>query len=133
MMTAGEIMTANLITVRPETSVAEAIELLLNTNISGLPVVDSTGHLKGIITEFALLELAYDQRMKSDSVNKYMTLNVIAVDVSDTISRVAYLCLAHRVRRLPVLTNGRLVGIIARRDVLRALLGLPAELACARA
>ena len=127
MLTAGEIMTEKLITVRPEASVEEAIELLLEGNISGLPVVDSEGRLKGIITEFALLELTYDRRMKSESVAKYMTLDVITADVNDSISRVTDLCLAHRVRRLPVLKEGRLVGIIARRDVLRALLGIPAE------
>jgi CBS domain-containing protein len=50
-----------------------------------------------------------------------MTREVITVNVDDPISRIADLCIVHRVRRLPVMRDGRLVGLIARRDVLRAL------------
>jgi CBS domain-containing protein len=54
-----------------------------------------------------------------------MTRELITVAPDDPVSRVADLCIVHRVRRLPVLQNGRLVGIIARRDVLRALVSCP--------
>jgi CBS domain-containing protein len=56
-----------------------------------------------------------------------MTRELITVDVEDPISRIADLCIVHRVRRVPVLHNGRLAGIIARRDVLRALVESPME------
>ena len=55
-----------------------------------------------------------------------MTREVITVDVDDPISRIADLCIVHRVRRVPVMKDGRLVGVIARRDVLRALVESPA-------
>jgi CBS domain-containing protein len=55
-----------------------------------------------------------------------MTREVITVDADDPLSRVADLCIVHRVRRVPVMRDGRLVGIIARRDVLRALAESPA-------
>jgi CBS domain-containing protein len=121
MLTAGAIMTENLLTVGPEASIEEAIELLLNEQISGLPVVDEAGRLVGVITEFALLAVAYDQRVKNQTVAEHMTTEVITADVDDPISRVADLCIVHRVRRVPVMKDGRLAGIIARRDVLRAL------------
>jgi CBS domain-containing protein len=121
MLTAGAIMSANLIMTGPEASIEEAIALLLNEQISGLPVVDRAGRLVGVITEFALLAVAYDQRVKNQTVSEHMTTEVITVDVDDPISRVADLCIVHRVRRLPVMKDGRLAGIIARRDVLRAL------------
>jgi CBS domain-containing protein len=121
MLTAGAIMTANLVTVGPDASIEDAIELLLSEQISGLPVVDLEGQLVGVITEFALLAVAYDQRVKNQTVSEHMTTEVITVDFDDPISRVADLCIVHRVRRLPVMQNGRLVGIIARRDVLRSL------------
>ena len=126
MLTAGAIMTSDLVTVRPDASVQEAIDVLLNQQISGLPVVEDDGRLVGVITEFALLAVAYDKRVKNHSVRHHMTRDVIAVDIDDPISRIADLCIVHRVRRVPVMKDGRLVGVIARRDVLRALVESPA-------
>jgi CBS domain-containing protein len=125
MLTAGAIMSPSTFTVRPEASVEEAIDLLLNKEISGLPVVDEDNCLVGVITEFALLAVAYDRRVKNHTVSQHMTRELVTVDVDDPISRVADLCIVHRVRRLPVMKDGQLVGVIARRDVLRALTESP--------
>jgi CBS domain-containing protein len=125
MLTAGAIMTSDLVTVRPEVSIEDAVEMLLSQQISGLPVTDEDGHLIGVITEFALLAVAYDRRVKNHTVSQHMTRDVITVDMDDPISRVADLCIVHRVRRVPVMKDGRLVGVIARRDVLRALVESP--------
>jgi CBS domain-containing protein len=126
MLTAGAIMTTDLVTVRPDASIEEAIEILLNQSISGLPVTDDDGRLVGVITEFALLAITYDKRVKNHTVSQHMTREVITVDVNDPISRIADLCIVHRVRRVPVMQDGRLIGVIARRDVLRALVESPA-------
>ena len=126
MLTAGAIMTTDLVTVRPDASIEEAIELLLAQQISGLPVTDDDGRLVGVITEFALLAVAYDRRVKNHTVSQHMTRDVITVDIDDPVSRVADLCIVHRVRRVPVMKDGRLMGVIARRDVLRALVESPA-------
>lgn len=126
MLTAGAIMTTDLVTVRADASIEEAIEILLNQQISGLPVTDDDGRLVGVITEFALLAVTYDKRVKNHTVSQHMTREVIAVDINDPISRIADLCIVHRVRRVPVLLDGRLIGVIARRDVLRALVESPA-------
>jgi len=131
MLTAGTIMTSDLVTVRPEASIDQAIELLLREQISGLPVVDDDGRLVGVITEFALLAVAYDRRVKNHKVSQHMTRELISVEIDDPVSRVADLCIVHRVRRVPVMQNGRLVGIIARRDVLRALVESPTAAAIA--
>jgi CBS domain-containing protein len=121
MLTAGEIMTDKLVTVRPDDSIEHAIQLLLEEEISGMPVADERGYLIGVITEFALLGVVYDHKIKNQTVGQHMTRELITVDISDPVSRVADLCIVHRVRRVPVMKNGRLVGVIARRDVLRAL------------
>lgn len=131
MLTAGAIMTTDLVTVRPNVSIEDAIELLLAQEISGLPVIDDEGRLIGVVTEFALLALAYDRRVKNHTVSQHMTRDVISVDIDDPISRVADLCIVHRVRRVPVMKNGVLAGVIARRDVLRALVESPAEVCTA--
>src|SRR5215475_6994859 len=126
MLTAGAIMTTNIVTSRPNVSIEAAIDTLLSEEISGLPVTDDDGRLVGVITEFALLAVAFDRRVKDHTVSDHMTREVLTVDVNDPISRVADLCIVHRVRRVPVMSGGRLVGVIARRDVLRALVEEPA-------
>lgn len=125
MLSAHDIMTGDLVTIRPEAPIEDAIELLLSKEISGLPVTDDDGHLVGIITEFALLAMVYDHQVKNHTVAQHMTRELITVDADDPITRVADLCIVHRVRRLPVMKDGRLVGLIARRDVLRALNDCP--------
>jgi CBS domain-containing protein len=125
MLTAGAIMTPTLVTVRPDVSIEEAIDILLREQISGLPVLDEDDRLIGVITEFALLAIAYDRRVTNHTVSQHMTRDLITVDVDDPVSRVADLCIVHRVRRVPVIKDGRMVGVIARRDVLRALVESP--------
>jgi CBS domain-containing protein len=121
MLTARDIMTEDVVTVHPDIAVRTAIELLLSEQISGLPVVDKTGRLVGIVTEFALLATAYDSSISEDVVSKHMTLDVLTVDASDPIRKVADLFIVHRVRRVPVMDKGCIVGLISRRDVLKAV------------
>lgn len=123
MITASDVMTENVVTIGPEATVQEAIELLLQQRISGLPVTDGQGHLVGIITEFALLAITYDQKVCADCVSRHMTTDVLSVAPDDGINKVADLCIVHRVRRVPVVAQGRLLGLISRRDVLKAIYG----------
>ena len=121
MLTARDIMTEDLVTIRPTATVREAVEMLLSREISGLPVVDDGDRLVGIITEFALMAVAYDKKVLDEPVSQHMTTELLTVDVKDSVRKVADLCVVHRVRRVPVLKDGRLVGLVARRDVLRAM------------
>lgn len=121
MLTARDIMTEGVITILPSCTIQEAIDLLLAENISGLPVVDESNRLVGIVTEFALLAVAYDEHVLADAVSLHMTTDLLTVDADDPIRKVADLCIVHRVRRVPVMRNGRLAGLISRRDVLKAV------------
>lgn len=121
MLAVNEIMTPHVVTIGPNASIGDAIELLLARRVSGLPVVDETGRLIGILTEFALMALAYDQDVADHTVADHMTHDVLTVESADPMNKVADLCILHRVRRLPVLEGGRLVGLVSRRDVLEAL------------
>jgi CBS domain-containing protein len=121
MLTARDIMTEDVSTIRPSCTIQEAIELLLSRDISGLPVVDERGRLVGIVTEFALLAVAYDERVMQDAVAQHMTTDLLTVEASDPVRKVADLCVVHRVRRVPVMEDGKLVGLISRCDVLRAI------------
>ena len=106
MLTARDIMTDVVITVKPKCTIREAIELLLAERISGLPVVDDRGRLVGIVTEFALLAVAYDESILNDSIEQHMTTDLLTVDASDPVRKVADLCVVHRVRRVPVMEGG---------------------------
>jgi predicted transcriptional regulator len=121
MLTARDIMTERLVTIQPACSVRSAIELLIQEQISGLPVVDGSGQLVGIVTEFALLATAYDESIAEETVEKHMTTEVLTVNVDDPVRKMADLFIVHRVRRVPVMDRGRIVGLIARRDVLKAV------------
>lgn len=121
MPTAGDIMTTNVFTIRPDCTIHDAIQILLEQRISGLPVTNEGGELVGIVTEFALLAIAYDQRISNDTVANHMTHDVLTVDVDAPVRKAADLCIIHRVRRVPVMENGKLAGLISRRDVLKAI------------
>jgi CBS domain-containing protein len=121
MLSVKDIMTHEIVTISPEAPIREATDKLLEHRVSGLPVVDKAGNLVGILTEFALLAIAYDNNVSDDFVAEHMTTDVLTISSSDPVNKVADAFILHRVRRLPVMENGRLVGLVARRDVLRAL------------
>lgn len=113
IVTAGEIMTREVITIRPETSVHEIARLLLEHRITGLPVVDDERRVVGIVSEFDLI--AKRGRTASDIMSK----DVIAVSEDTPAETIAELIVRQRVRRVPVLREGQLVGIITRADLIR--------------
>ncbi len=121
MLTAEQIMTSDTVTIGPEATIRDAIELLIARRISGLPVVDANDQLVGILTEFALLALAYDHEIANQTVAEHMTHEVLTVDVSSQVNKIADQFIVHRVQRLPVVRDGKLAGLVSRRDVLEAL------------
>lgn len=121
MLCVKDIMTREIVTISPEASIRDATDLLLERRVSGLPVVDGARRLVGILTEFALLAIAYDSNVSNDLVVQHMTTDVLTVNLDDPVNKVADTFILHRVRRLPVTEDGRLVGLVARRDVLKAL------------
>ena len=119
MYQASDVMTTNVTTIAPDATVDEAIGVLLDNQISGLPVVDARGMLGGMISEFQLLETVFDPQIRNETVRGFMTKDVIAVDDGALLADVASLFIMHRIRLVPVLRDGQLVGLITRRDLLR--------------
>lgn len=142
-MNAGDVMTPDVITVRPETPLDQVVALMLEHGISGLPVLDGDA-LVGIVSEGDLLrrvELGTAQarshllevlatagslaaeyaRTHGRRAAEVMTRNVVTVNETTPLQDVARLMEARRVKRLPVLRDGKLVGIVSRANLLRAL------------
>ncbi len=116
---AYHVMTKDLVTLEPETTAEEAIEILLKHKISGAPVVNSDGKLVGIVSEYQLLAVIYDDGFKNQPIKELMTKEVLTVDEGTLLTEIANLFIVHRIRRLPVLRDGELVGQISRRDIIR--------------
>jgi len=144
MMTAGDIMTRNVITVSPDTDVAEIARIMLEKRISGLPVVEN-GAAVGIVSESDLLRrpetgtewhaprwlelfltrssLAADYvRTHARTARDVMTKELVTASEDTPISEIAELMEQHRIKRLPVLgQDGRVIGIVSRVNLLRGL------------
>lgn len=147
-MKVSELMTRSVVTAREETSVADIARTLLLHNITGVPVVCDDGSVVGIVTEgdivvqnanvhFPTFLQILDARIYLSSTRKFeeelrralgttandiMTRDVFTVGPDDDISQAATLMTDKRVNPIPVVEHGRLVGIIARRDILRHIL-----------
>jgi CBS domain-containing protein len=144
-MQAQDIMARNVLTVLPATRIDVALDLMLQRKVSGLPVLGEDGKLVGILTEGDLLrrrETGTDDRHRSKLlafligpgkeadefvhansrvVGDLMTPSVISVAETASLDEVVALMEKKRIRRVPVTRAGKLVGIISRADLLRAL------------
>jgi len=138
---ASDVMTMGAATVRPDASLTEAARLLIDHRISGLPVVSKEGELVGIITEHdflrrddgarprwldVLLSDASGQitarELQSRKVEDVMSRNPITVEVETPVETVLELMERRKVKRLPVVGNGKVVGIVSRADLLQAIM-----------
>jgi len=115
---AKDVMTANVITLDPDDTVDHAISLMVDHKISGLPVVDGTGDLVGVVSEFDLLELICDCRAEKDRIRDYMSTDIQKVEVEADWVEVADTLRSSHLRRVPVTHNDKLVGIISRHDMM---------------
>ncbi|HZE20880.1 MAG TPA: CBS domain-containing protein [Desulfobaccales bacterium] len=147
MLYARDIMTTEVLTVSPETSISDLSEILENRKIGGLPVVDINGRLKGVITQNDLVERARElelppainlmdfhfylqipshmihkvEKMLGTTVGDCMTANPVTVAPDTPISKVAALMEKQNVHTIPVLEGGKIVGVIGKMDLVRAV------------
>ncbi|MFZ5447534.1 MAG: CBS domain-containing protein [Thermodesulfobacteriota bacterium] len=153
MLQARDIMTTEILTVAPETSISELSKLLENRKIGGVPVVDKGGRLVGVITQSDLVERARDlelppainildfhiylqipshlfhkvEKMLGTTVGDCMTANPVTVAPETPISKVAALMAKQKVHTIPVVEGEKLVGIIGKMDLVRAMAREPGD------
>jgi CBS domain-containing protein len=112
-----------VITTRPDQSVREVVALLARHNIGVLVIIDDQGEIAGIVSERDIVRHAADhEELFSLPVSEVMTANVITGMPGDDIMAVSHTMTERNFRHLPIVEDGRLVGIISIRDVLKAQL-----------
>ena len=146
VITAGELMTRDVAVVHPETSLLDAVKLMAHRRISGMPVADEAGNLVGMISEGDLVrwhegyterqarwldmlaegfELAPSFvegiRLAQHTVKNVMSPGATTVTEDTSAREVARLMHSKNIKRVPVVRDGKLVGIVARSDLVRAL------------
>ncbi|HWO40722.1 MAG TPA: CBS domain-containing protein [Candidatus Eisenbacteria bacterium] len=114
-MLAKDIMTGQVITVSPTTSVKNLAALLIKNQISGAPVVDKNGKIIGIVSEADILA------KKGKDVKSIMSKTIISVTETTPVEEIARLMATHKIKRLPVMREGRIVGIVSRADIVNAI------------
>lgn len=111
-------------TLKPDTDIFEAVLFLLERRVTGSPVVDGEGHLLGLLTEkdcMKLLTVGRDGDVPQGTVRDYMDVDVTTVPPDMDIYYCAGLFLNSEQRRFPVVYEGKLIGVITRFDILRAI------------
>jgi len=148
MLKVKDIMTRELITVLPETEIVHATKLLLENRINGLPVTDETGKLVGILCQSDLIAQQKKlpipsfftflnglipmtsmkqiekqvQKITATTVAQAMTKNPVTVQPDTDIEEVAALMVDNSFHTIPVVDEGKLVGIVGKEDILRTLM-----------
>lgn len=146
-MLAKDVMTKEVIVVSPEDNVNLVMQMLVDNRISGVPVVDSENHLVGVVTEKDLMIKAkelkvpfyltvfdsviylenpnkFKEEMKKYTANRVkdvMTTKVITAEEDTSVSDIVELLTEHNINRVPVVRHGKVIGIVTRNDVLKAL------------
>ncbi|HMR06753.1 MAG TPA: CBS domain-containing protein [Polyangiaceae bacterium] len=119
MATIRSIMTKDLITVQPTTALGDAVKLLIEHGITGLPVVDGAGHIAGVLSEKDLLKAFYED---AKTVDALMTKDPETVGVDSELVEVFDILMTNSFRRILVHENGKLVGLVSRSDLMPVVL-----------
>ena len=149
-LTAKDLMTTEIVSVPREMPVLAVIRMLAERGFSSVPVTDHQGRIVGVVTEADLLRrlasgedrpIGWVRRLFGDpskqaaqyarthglKAEDVMTTNLVTVGPGDTAAHCAHLMEEHRIKRLPVLQDGRLAGMVSRSDLLRAILAEPSR------
>jgi len=141
-MRAREVMSTPVVTARPEATVKEVAELMVEHRVSGIPVVDRFEHLVGIISDSDFItRMEYGQvgeglpgvldrltrlaganrKIEARTAAELMTTRVITAGPDATVRELAHLMEAHNINRVPIVEAGKLLGIVTRADLLRTM------------
>jgi CBS domain-containing protein len=121
---AKAIMTTDVAYVKKQTPIYEAIGILVERNITGLPVVNEDMTLAGIISEKDVLRLLYEVEDKPGKVEDFMTKGIVSFNQEDSVIDIAECLIKNPFRRVTITSEGKLAGIISRKDIIKFILQL---------
>ena len=114
-MQAKDIMTRDVITVSPSLPVKELAMLLIKNQVSGVPVADETGKIIGLVSEADIIA------KKGKQVQSIMSEQVFSLSEQASVEEIARLMTTRRIKRVPIMNNGKLVGIVSRADIVNSI------------
>ena len=114
-MLAKDIMTRDIIMVRPSMTVKQLAMLLIKNQISGAPVAAEDGKIVGVVSEADILA------KKGRQVKGIMSTKVVSVNEETAVEEIAKLMSTHKIKRLPVMRENKIVGIVSRADIVSAI------------
>ena len=125
MLEAKDIMTRNVVCIKKSIPVVDAIRLMSKNNITGIPVVEDDMTLIGILSEQDVLRLFHTYNDEKDgTVNDFMTQPAIHFEANERLLDICYCLRDNSIRRVPVTSNGKVIGVISRSDILKCILQL---------
>ena len=123
MVSVQSIMTNSVVSVKPETPIFDALNLLVKSRISGVPVVDRENRVVGIFSEKDVLEMLIDKNSDiKKTVDDYMTRDVVCFTEEDNAVDICKFFIKNDLRRVPIVKDGKLVGIVSRRNIVELIL-----------
>ena len=125
MLKAIDIMTSQVICIHKDTPVFEAVDLMVTNSITGIPVIENDSKLVGILSEQDVLRLfeTYEDE-KNKTVSDFMTQPAIHFEEDENVEDICSCMMQNSIRRVPITSNGRVVGVISRSDILKQILNL---------
>jgi CBS domain-containing protein len=127
-MQVKDVMTTPAITVREDASLHDVAEVLAMQRVSGLPVVDPDGAIVGVISEADIIRKEAGQLSEARTAGEAMTAPALTIEPWRPVTEAARAMLRKQVNRLPVVSEGELVGIVARADLVQAFVRSDAEI-----
>jgi CBS domain-containing protein len=124
-----DIMSKSIVTIRSDATMIDAVRTLVEHRFSGAPVVSAEGEPVGFLSELELMDVLFDQDVRSAPVSEYMARGVHVVHPDESLASAARVLTLFGIRRLPVVENGTLVGMVTHRDMLSYCLHHPEPLA----
>jgi CBS domain-containing protein len=119
-MKVSEIMETRVVAAKSNATCTSLAQKMLSGFISGLPVTDDEGRVIGVVTEFDILKVLRNGANLSKTAKDIMSDKPICLEANQSVEEAIDLMTRHHIMRIPVVSNGKLVGIVSRTDVLRA-------------